>query len=88
MLFFRRNNISSYGFFSFFIIAFCIAFTRKEKNNVKLIDDDICNRNMEFKSKSEIIIRNRNHKKKIDKKIWTVLICKEIAAPRNFLYKV
>ena len=34
------------------------------------------------------MIRNRNYKKKIDKKIWRVLKCKEIAAPRDFLYKV
>ena len=41
----------------------------------------------EFKAKSEIMKRNRNLKK-LDKKIWRVLKCKEIAALRDFLCKV
>ena len=40
-----------------------------------MLDDDICNRKIEFKAKSEIIKRNRNYKE-IDKKIWRVLKCK------------
>ena len=60
---------------------------RMEKKYVKLIDDDICNRKIEFKAKSEIIKRSRNYKK-VDKKIWRVLKCKEIVALRDFLYKV
>ena len=40
-----------------------------------MIDDDICNRKIEFKAKSEIMKRNRNYKE-IDKKIWRVLKCK------------
>ena len=83
--FFRYNNISSHGFFSFFII-FCIGFTRTEKKYVKVIDYDICNRKIEFNAKSEMMKRNRNWKKG-DKKIWRVLKCKEIVALRDFLYK-
>ena len=60
---------------------------RTEKKYVKLIDDDICSRKIEFKGKSEIMERNRNYKK-VDKKIWRVLKCKEIVALRDFLYKV
>ena len=66
--FFRCNNVSSHGFFPFFIITFWIAFTRTEKKYVKVIDSDICNRKIEFKAKSEIMKRNRNYKK-VDKKI-------------------
>ena len=51
--FFSCNNISSHGFFSFFIIPFCVGFTRTVKKYVKVIDDDICNRKIEFKAKSE-----------------------------------
>ena len=55
-MFFRCKNVFSYGFFSFFFITtFCIGFTCKETKYVKVIDDDICNRKIEFKSKSEII---------------------------------
>ena len=68
------------------IITFCIGFTRTEKKYVKVIDDDICNRKIEFKAKSEIMKRNRNYKE-VDKKIWRVLKCKEIVALRDFLYK-
>ena len=60
---------------------------RMEKKYVKVIDDDICNRKIEFKAKSEIIKRSRNYKK-VDKKIWRVLKYKEIVALRDFLYKV
>ena len=70
----------------FFIITFCIGFTRTEKKYVKVIDDDICNRKIEFKAKSEIMKRNRNYKE-VDKKIWRVLKCKEIVTLRDFLYK-
>ena len=58
-----------------------------EKKCVKVIDDDTCNRKIQFKAKSEIMKRNRNYKK-VDKKIWRVLKCKEIVALRDFLYKV
>ena len=58
--------------FSFFIITFCIGFTRTEKKYVKVIDDDICNKKIEFKAKSEIMKMNRNYKK-VDKKMWIVL---------------
>ena len=52
-----------------------------------MIDDDICNGKIEFKVKSEITKMNRNYKK-ADKKIWSVLKCKEIVGFRDFLYKV
>ena len=39
------------------------------------------------KAKCEIMKMNRNYKK-ADKKIWTVLRCKEIVALCDFLYKV
>ena len=55
-----------------------------EKKCVKVIDDDICNKKIEFKAKSEIMKRNY---KEVDKKIWRVLECKEIVAVRTFLYK-
>ena len=58
----------------------------QKKKHVKVIDDDICNRKIEFKAKSEIMKRNRNYKE-VDKKIWRVLKCKEIVALRDFLYK-
>ena len=57
-----------------------------EKKYVKVIDDNICNKKIEFKTKSEIMKRNRNSKE-VDKKIWRVLECKEIVARLNFLYK-
>ena len=65
--FFRCNNISSHGFFSFFIMTFCIGSSRMEKKYVKVIDDNICNRKIEFKAKGEIMKRNRNYKE-VDKK--------------------
>ena len=40
-----------------------------EKKYVKVIDDDICNRKMEFKAKSETMKKNTNYKN-VDKKIW------------------
>ena len=39
-----------------------------EKKYVKAIDDDICNRKIELKAKSEIMKNNRNYKE-VDKKI-------------------
>ena len=57
-----------------------------EKKYAKVINDEICNRKIEFKA-SEIMKMNRNHKK-VDKKLWRVLKCKEIVALRDFLYKV
>ena len=66
-------------FFSFFIITFCIGFARAEKNYAKVIDDDICNRKIELKAKSEIMKINKNYKK-VDQKMWRVLKCKEIVA--------
>ena len=62
--FFRSNNISSCGFFSFFIITFCIDFTRTKKKYVMVNDDDICNRKIESNAKSQTMKRNRNYKKK------------------------
>ena len=62
-------------FFLFFIVTICIGFTRTEKKYVKVFDNDICNRKIEFKAKSEIMRRNRNCKN-VDKKIWIVLKCK------------
>ena len=54
---------------------------------VKVIDNDIYNRKIEFKAKSEIMKMNRNYQK-VHKKIWRVLKCKEIVGLRDFLYKV
>ena len=42
------------------MITFCIGFTRTEKKYVKVIDDDICDRKIEFKEKREILKRKRN----------------------------
>ena len=53
----------------------------------KVIGDDICTKKIEFKAKSEIMKMNRNYKK-VYKKMWRVLKCKEIVALRDFLYKV
>ena len=74
------------SFFSSFIITFCIGFTRRKKKYVKVIDDGICNRKIEFKAKSELMIRNRNKTKKLTRK-YGVLKCKEIVALSDFLYK-
>ena len=46
----------------FFIITFCIGFTRTEKKYVKVINDDICNREIGFKAKSDIMKMNRSCK--------------------------
>ena len=48
-----------------------------EKKYVEVIDDDLYNSKIEFKVKSKIIEMNSNYKK-IDKKIWRVLKCKEM----------
>ena len=85
--FFRCNNISSHGFCSFFIIKFCVGFTRTEKKYIKVIDDDICHRKIKLKKKIIIIKRNRNYKK-VDRKTWRVLKCKQVVPPRDFRYKV
>ena len=58
-----------------------------EKKYAKVTDNNICNRKIEFKAKSEIMKMNRNYKK-VDKKIWRVLKYKEIVALRDFLSKV
>ena len=70
----------------FIVITFCIGFPRTEKKYVKVTDNDICNRKIEFKAKSEKMKRNKNYKK-VNKKVWRVLKCKEIVALRDFLYK-
>ena len=70
-----------------FVLTFCIGFTRTEKKYVKVIDDDICNRKIEFKAKSEIMKRSKNYKE-VEKIIWRILKCKEIVALCDFLYKV
>ena len=48
------------------------------------MNDDICNKKIEFKTKRK---NNENEQefKKVDKKIWRVLKCKEIIALRDFL---
>ena len=48
-----------------------------------MIDDDICNKKIEFKAKSELMIRNKNKTKKLTRK-YGVLKCKEIVALRAF----
>ena len=73
-------------FFLLFIITFCIGFTRTEKNYVKVIDNDICNKEIEFKTKSETMKMNRSYKKLTRK--YGGLKCKGIVALRDFLYKV
>ena len=70
-----------------FVLTFCIGFTRTKKKYVKVIDDDICNRKIEFKAKSEIMKRSKNYKE-VEKIIWRILKCKEIVALCDFLYKV
>ena len=51
-----------------------------------MIEDDICNRKIGFKAKSEIIKINRNYKT-VDKKIWRVLKCRDIVALLEFFTK-
>ena len=87
MFFLKATIFLATQFFQIFIVTFCIGYTRTEKKYVKVIDDDICNRKIEFKTKSELIKRNKNYKKD-DKKIWRIFSCKEIVALRYFLYKV
>ena len=53
---------------------------------VKVIDDGICNRKIEFKAKSGLMKRDKNCKE-VDKKISRFLKCKEIVALRDFIYK-
>ena len=60
---------------------------RTETKYVKVNDDGICNRKIEIKAKSEIMKMKRNSKK-VDKKIWRVLKCKQTVALRDFLHKV
>ena len=85
--FFRRNGVSSHGFFFIFFRTFCIGFTRIDKKYVKVTDDDVFNGQIEFKAKSEIMKSVRNYKK-ADKKRLRVLKCEEIVVLRDFLYKV
>ena len=59
---------------------------RLEKKYVKVTDDDICNRKIEFKAESELMKRNRNYKE-FAKKVWRIFKCKEIVALRDSLYK-
>ena len=59
--------------------TFCIGFTQTEKKYVKVIDDDIYDRIIEYKAKTEKIKMNRNYSN-VDKKIWRVLKCKDIEA--------
>ena len=42
---------------------------------------------IKFKTKIEVMKMKRNYKK-VEKKIWRVLNCKETVALRDFLYKV
>ena len=48
-----------------------------EKKYVKVTDDRIYNRKIEFKAKTEIVKMNRNYKK-VDEKIWRVLKCNRL----------
>ena len=60
--------ISLWGFFVF-VSTFCIGFTRTEKWQVKVIDDDIYSRITEFKAKNKI--KMKKNYSNIDKRIWT-----------------
>ena len=44
-----------------FVTTFCIGFTRTEKKYVKVTDDDIHDRIIEDRAKTEIIKINRNY---------------------------
>ena len=44
-----------------FATTFCIGFTQMKKKYVKVIDDDINDRVIEYKAKNEIIKMNRNY---------------------------
>ena len=57
-----------------------------EKIVIKVIDDISVIVKIEFIAKSEIMKMNKNYKK-VNKKIWRALKCKEIVALRDFLYK-
>ena len=57
-----------------------------EKIVIKVIDDISVIVKIEFIAKSEIMKMNKNYKK-VNKKIWRVLKCKEIVGLRDFLYK-
>ena len=57
--------ISLWVFFVF--VTTYIGFTQREKNFVKVIDDDISHRIIEFKAKNEIVKMSRNYSN-IDKK--------------------
>ena len=64
---FPATDLTSYAkmiwllVFFVFVITFCIGFTRPEKKYVKMIDDDVYNRIIEFKAEKKI------KKKKIKK---------------------
>ena len=53
--------------FFVFVATFCTGFTRKEKQQVKVIDDDIYSRIIEFKANNEIIKMSKNYSN-IDKR--------------------
>ena len=44
-----------------FATTFCIGFMQMKKKYVKVIDDDIYDRVIEYKAKNEIIKMNRNY---------------------------
>ena len=60
--------------FLVFVTTFCIGFTRTENYQVKVIDDDIYSRIIEFKAKYETIIMSRNYSN-VNKRIWTDKSC-------------
>ena len=49
--------------FLVFVTTFFSGFTRTEKKCIRLIDDDMNNRVIKFKTKNEITIINRNYSK-------------------------
>ena len=52
--------ISLWAYF-IFVTTFCIGFTQTEEKYVKVTDDDIHDRIMEYKAKTETIKMNRNY---------------------------
>ena len=57
---------------------------RKEKKYIKMIDNDICNRKIEFQAKSGTMKMKKNYRKierVFYKNIWRVFKCKEIFTP-------
>ena len=62
-----------------FATTFCIGFTQMKKKYVKVIDDDIYDRVIEYKAKNEIIKMNRNYSN-VEIKICWVLKCKDTEA--------